>query len=503
MSTWTRTLSVKKAIELRGAGVGNTIIKDNASSGYLILWDLRGTTNQKARLTGIEIQDGGFTGQLYRIRVLSSNTNGSTFRWDHSKWNNAKGVALNPDTVFGVCDHVDFFAPNYVDFIRPMATEWDGHGYGDGSWNKPPNFGSSEFFFIEDCTFHWPAGVYGPVTDAFNGARFVVRHCTVYDGSIQSHGTESSGRLRGTRAIEAYNNTFVGTNLNKFLGLGRFGSAVAHGNHASGYVGDNACFAGSNYRAIETFAVFGGADGTNVWDKNDTTGGPGHNGIYFSGTAASASSGQTVTVSGSPGWTPNQWATGGYVLRRTSNVCGVTTITFGSITGNTSNTISYSGTIHSAPMTFCAGDTLEIRKVILIMDQIGAGEGSLVGGDTPKPPPTWNDEVAQPVYCWNNTNEFGHPINYQATLSQNQISGIHFINGVARPGYTPYIYPHPLVSGAALPLLPSPAATRTSLRRPWGGKKQQKTKELKRKPEKKTKQNPANEMAESQEKLGN
>jgi len=70
------------------------------------------------------------------------------------------------------------------------------------------------------------------------------------------------------------------------------------------------------------------------------------------------------------------------------------------------------------------------------------------------------------------------------------------------PGYTPYIYPHPLVNSGALPLLPSPAATRTSERKPWG-KMREKTKELKRKPVKKAKQNTANENTESQEMLGN
>jgi len=79
---------------------------------------------------------------------------------------------------------------------------------------------------------------------------------------------------------------------------------------------------------------------------------------------------------------------------------------------------------------------------------------------------------------------------------------VNFFNDTALPGYTEFTYPHPLVNGKALPVPPSPAATRTSSRRPWGGKPP-KTKELRRKPEKKEKQSPANEMAESQEKLGN
>ena len=37
-------------------------------------------------------------------------------------------------------------------------------------------------------------------------------------------------------------------------------------------------------------------------------------------------------------------------------------------------------------------------------------------------------------------------------------SGEHFINGTSLPGYTPYVYPHPLVGGQPTP---TPAATPT------------------------------------------
>jgi hypothetical protein len=70
------------------------------------------------------------------------------------------------------------------------------------------------------------------------------------------------------------------------------------------------------------------------------------------------------------------------------------------------------------------------------------------------------------------------------------------------PGYTEYAYPHPLVTGNPPPGRPSssPAATRTSLRRPWGGKMRE-TKRV-RKPAKKAKENPTNETAEGKENLG-
>ncbi|HEU0046994.1 MAG TPA: hypothetical protein VFQ43_05230, partial [Nitrososphaera sp.] len=49
-ATWTRTLQVRKAITLQGAGVGVTIIKDSVQKGRLIDWTL--AAGKASRLTG-------------------------------------------------------------------------------------------------------------------------------------------------------------------------------------------------------------------------------------------------------------------------------------------------------------------------------------------------------------------------------------------------------------------------------------------------------------------
>ena len=108
-ATWTHTLSVKKAIELRGAGVGSTIIRDNVQSGALILWNITGKTNARARLTGIEFQNGGRTSYYTGVvTVTGSNTNGSQFRMDHCKWGEDVNGSPLFDTVIGVIDHNTF-----------------------------------------------------------------------------------------------------------------------------------------------------------------------------------------------------------------------------------------------------------------------------------------------------------------------------------------------------------------------------------------------------------
>ena len=71
------------------------------------------------------------------------------------------------------------------------------------------------------------------------GARFVVRHNTIFkNGVIANHGTESTGRVRGGRAMEVYGNIFTGTDLNRFVGGVRVQAEVLfHDNTISGYWG--------------------------------------------------------------------------------------------------------------------------------------------------------------------------------------------------------------------------------------------------------------------------
>ena len=488
-ATWTRPLQVTKGITIQGAGTGVTIVKDGAQKGSLIDWTL--AAGYRSRLTGIEFQDGGRIDTANApggmLHVDGSNTNGATFRLDNCKWNNLNGVPVF-DTVIGVIDHNIFIQDRNQTAIYIYGSGWDGRSFGDGSWAAPTRFGSSQFLFIEDNVFTHTGSYTRAVTDAHAGARFVVRHNAIFDAFIGNHGTESTGRVRGSRAMEVYQNAFTGTNLNRFIGGTRSGCAVVHDNNISGFQ-TTPLFTFHNHRSFFPFDPWGGADGTNRWDVNSPT-------IFFSGTAAGNSSGTTVTVSGA-NWTPNQWA--GHVLRKLTDGCGSNTLTYGEIESNTSNAITYTGNggyPWKAPMAFCAGDHLEIRKVIHALDQPGRARGSLIGGDSPSPRPNWNDQVTEPGYGWNNGTA-------RLAGGPGCTEGVHFINETPMPGYTPYTYPHPLVTGNPLPsgTPGSTAATRTSLRRPWGGKKQQETKGVK-KSWRKSKENPSGQMAEGQEKPG-
>jgi hypothetical protein len=448
---------ITKAITLQGQAVGNTIIKDDVNGPQLIYWDLRSVSNGYARLTAIDFQDGGrpsvANGPAGILHVDALNNNGTTFRWDHCSWTNLYGLACF-DTVIGVIDHITFNVSHMNGAIDVYADYWNG-GTSDTSWAAPTNFGSSQFLFIEDNTFsNQPNGSLGGVTDAVAGARFVVRHNNITNMYVANHGTDSTGRTRSCRAIEVYNNTYTGTGLNKFVGGTRGGLILFHDNTISGYWDGLTVFDVENFRTFESFAVFGGADGTNVWDANS--------GPYFSGTAAANSTNMTVTVAGSPNWTTNQWR--GYVLRRTTDLCSSGTLNFGEILSNTANAISYSGNggyqpPEPASMTFCTGDSLEIKKVEEVLDGTGRALGSLVtGGLSPTPPPGWNNQVSEGSYSWNNHSET-HSVNFSTSTATIKV-GEHIFNDTPKPGYTPYTYPHPLVTGNPTPT-PTPAPTPT------------------------------------------
>src|SRR5436190_551411 len=134
--------------------------------------------------------------------AIASTADGSSFRMDHCKWNDLNGYIVF-DTVIGVIDHDSFISGNHLNCIYIYGSGWNGQGpYGDGSWTAPVSFGSSDFLFFEDCDFHNSNPTFmSYVTDALNGARYVVRHSTVFNAYFTDHGTESGGRERGARAM--------------------------------------------------------------------------------------------------------------------------------------------------------------------------------------------------------------------------------------------------------------------------------------------------------------
>lgn len=483
-SSWTQTLTVRKAITLLGSTVvtgdhntpmhanDRTVIVDDIPLGEAasnaIIAKFVCDRGQTARISGISFKSGDRkhapnSGGL----VLSGNSN--QIRVDHCHFDNlnAANVTIG-GTLYGVIDHCLF---NETNFAIAVTVTNGGGAYGDEAWTQDAQFGSGKFMFIEDCTFSWlgnPEKQNACGLDSYRGGRYVARYCTFNNAKPNTHGTDSSGRMRSSRAIEIYNNKLNWTR--GYLPTGgqlRGGGLLIHdnryGNYASGY--------GMRvYREFFPF-FFGGAFGDNPWDSNDP------HGIYEYGIHGGANGATTLTKT-ETSWRPNQWA--GYSIVNTVTKRG------SYIRSNTPKTITYAvdSSFGNGPnLMFNKGDGFEIRKVLIALDQPGRGKGDLLTGHKPvnvrTGTATWPEQALEPVYSWNNTNN-GQNLDVSAYGEPTLVAGRDYYNQTPMPGYTPFIYPHPLVSEQPTRTLPDstapaaaafPAIDRAASPRGFGTKK--------------------------------
>jgi hypothetical protein len=505
-AAWSSGLTITKGITLIGQTTTDpvnktandrTIILDNVvrGPGGTPIIRVQSALGRSYRVSGITFSSGAVTALNYNgaIKLLG---NSSTVRLDNCHFNRlahqAELIRVGGQ-VYGVIDHnlMDFNAGNNL-----SVTIYNGGTstiYGDDAWAAPANYGGSNFIFIEDnCLNNISGG--GGSTDDFDGGRWVYRHNHVYDADVQTHGTECC-RDRGGRCREVYNNDFHYTTFVNAGGI-RAGGLITHDNRFFGVQPKGITL--DTYRGFFKFpnGPWGGASGDNPSDSNDPI-------LYQSGTVSSGS--QTTLTDTTKNWSPNQWA--GFTAKRVSD----NGIMF--IISNTSNTLTGMYYTDSAGgVVWATGNQYQIHKVLIAIDQPCRGQGDLITGDPPintvTGTPTWPHQALEPVYSWNDIYvPTGAHVNVH--IPQNPrpaliVEGRDFYNNTPMPGYTPFTYPHPLVTGQPPP---SPTASATlsatpssphNLHKKW--KKQ--AKELKGKKGKTAKQNSTNEMPEGQNNLG-
>ena len=273
----------------------------------------------------------------------------------------------------------------------------------------------------------------------------MARHNSFSNAVPATHGTDSGGRDRGSRAIEVYNNTinytfpFAGNQI-------RGGTALIHNNTLTGSIAG--IFTLKCYRVFHSFSPWGGATGNNNWDNNDS------HGSYLTGAHDGGSASSTLVVSNA-NWAADQWV--GY------EVSNITQGKNSYVLSNTGNTMTMSGDPYGA-WKWNTGDQFAIHKVLVPLDQPGRGKGDLITGEVPvnsaTNSATWPRQALEPIYAWGNTRN-GTKLAISSTwptLQQNR----DYYNDTPMPGYQPYTYPHPLVSGSPAP--PTPPSAPTNLK---------------------------------------
>lgn len=332
--------------------------------------------------------------------------------------------------VFGVIDHnqVDgdghFLA--FAEVQHAQFPDYFGGGAGvgisgDNSWANPEYYGTNRFLFYENntlndagCCENENVSLVG--VDHVGGSRVVSRFnihniSDVANSVLDWHGTESNGRGRGGRAFEFYKNSWFctgGIQCATPVSI-RSGTGMDWGNTF------DICPTCSlstleNLNTFRSYAnpnipnIWGACDGLSIYDTNDA-GSP-----FYTDTVASVSN-PTITVTGSPGWTPGQW---GYAMNpgapyslhdsdtNSGNGSGT------EITDNGSNTLTLNQANTGVPggSWFPAmGDHIKIGRATACIDQ-GGGRGAgfkYTGGSGVSPTPAQSSaQILSPAYTWLN-----------------------------------------------------------------------------------------------------
>ena len=427
--TWTAGISVPSGIGISiiGAGPSTTII-DGDTAGTSLIYFNPTFGNSISRVSSMTLspQSGlaanslkaplAFQGTCSTAGCPNIRVDNMVFpgtpSWDGLTAPSSTMVVT--DNVFGVLDHntlTETNAAGYYEFVNFNHSAWQGVGqYGDNSWATANSFGTSQALYVEANSFTQTGNGLFPVTESEGGfgitseggGRVVCRFNTAVGlrSMCVNHGTESNGRPRGGRQMEFYdnsmscpNNSYPGCfNNDMLLGAGpRSGSLLAMANSytwGSG-TGINQFVGLTEYRALQSIGTFGPCDGSGQWDWNDGT-------VYYQGTISSVSGSNpyTITVTGSPGWTPNQWTNSGspYSLHDVS-------INNGSeITGNGANTLTVSAW---TSISYAAGNSIQILRAKACIDQSSRIQGSLLSGNPPTPnngSGGWTNQTSDPVY---------------------------------------------------------------------------------------------------------
>jgi hypothetical protein len=233
----------------------NTVIQDNATGSASIL-TLTAASGQTLRLTALTVEPYSSSTSAKSNGIFRFLGNTTSFRWDHSDM-----IANSSDNAFteidgqieGVVDH-NFIQMgsstdnqnNYANGIRVDNQLFDTVGNGDGTWMAATQWGSQHAIFIES---NYVVG--GFTGDCDDAGRVVNRYNTYYDAQDASgavHSTKTyGGPSRGCRALEFYHNYMSGVS-GGYAATGGEGSSLIEWGNTLGNLSDSWFFAGGLYR---------------------------------------------------------------------------------------------------------------------------------------------------------------------------------------------------------------------------------------------------------------
>ena len=506
--SYTTRLNITKGITLQGntqilgapmtwqTAVDNTIIIDNTPRNLPSLVEAANfTPTQSFRLTGITFKGGanelGSGSGAIHIASIGDSPN-RNIRIDHCHFDHLyRNCLWVGGWLYGLADHCLFESTAGTETAQIHHQTWGGETFGNGSWADYPYYGTEKFFFIEDSTLVG-AGVNttSGAIDGSNGCRYILRHSFCHDAHAGGHGTEG-GLPRGVRATEVYGVIFDWDTPPG--GQNRSGTHMWHDIRFTGTRPNfNIATELTLYRDIgacgDNGGIWGSADGTSPWDRNDTDGNgrfiEGQPPYLFASGSTTASTPEGTLIDSNAHWAPNWWSAFG--VRHVGLQRGSL------ITGNDAHTIQYLryGTPDRGSLViFNAGDQYQIHRLLTQLDQNGRGKGDLVRIVNGQPintvtnSPFWTHEQVETCFNWNVTHTpTGQYLGFGSARHPEQVEGQEYVNlGNGFPSDTtpqqvflfypaavngvqytgPYCYPHPLQGGNCGNPTPTPVPNAT------------------------------------------
>jgi len=395
---WTSTVIIgNKKLNMKGAGIGQTTITDQGSGGAALIVHGASKTNF-VDISGFTFIKGA--NHAWGIIQISGTVFEVGFRFHHNRiLHGASGVSrgISTSTVYGLIDNNVFDVAATSGSIQMTSIYGDDDSTQGGyvAWKQPLSMGSANAVYIEDNQYNY-GSTDEDCIDGYSGSRIVIRHNTFTNSHIGFHGTDSGPR-RSALLFEIYNNTFTNNSSKTFEAARiRGGTGVIYSNTYGGSHGIWYDIAIMNYRSCVGSSYWQTCNGTD-WKLTSTD-------ISSDGSRNATSGGSVKFCSGD---------------RET--LCS-------SDSGCTGN-----GTCS----TYLDTDN---ASGYACRDQSGVGPG----------------QVSVPIYAWSNgsrvmyAEEGGGP---SGCLNNYVVSGRDFINNgsTPKPGYTAFIYPHPLAISLAPP----------------------------------------------------
>ena len=420
--TWTSGVTVSDVgINIIGAGTAKTTVIDNVANGPL--FNVTIPAGQTFRLSSMTLTPQRGATSLYSpIQVIGTcSTSGCpNLRVDNVAfvgWSTSNstynGWLILTDNMFGVIDHnvvTQATGGSGGSLANVNHSGYLGVGqYGDNSWSQPTSFGTGNALYLEDNTLEGGPNLmaitdcdHADAVEHVGGCRMVVRFNKLTNTTVQTHGTETTGRPRGARQVEVYGNAFMCTNTTQGCATGtnmRSGVALNYSNTYS--TGAGSWFVTllqlDAYRVNASLGGWGSCTGEGPWDTNDGV-------IYASGsiTGVGVSNGVLTVTDSTKNWSTGQWVS-------TGNPYSVVNTTLKGhpgyeITSNSAASVvagGYGQDYWNGPPTFRVGDQYQILRASLCIDQPSRSGGRLLSGGTPTAGPM--NQTLDPSYEWNDT----------------------------------------------------------------------------------------------------